>query len=181
MTMSVSANNLAAFRNSIAREKEKIFNEIEDRLFDIGFELIKAAINSKIWSGFTGNAQTGFAIGVYRDGALKSYETGADFNRPPLRKKIKKGQRLYLKNPYEGKKRIVYGTVDVTDETAPETSERFIKSFRPSITKGVSMVMCIGAEYYAYIDPHLYALETTRNVVAPHLVWKRIELGMQTK
>lgn len=174
----MSSGNLSTFRNSIHQAKEKIFNEIENRLYDVGHELIKVAISSKGWTGFTGNAQTGFAIGIYRDGILRSYETGADFNRPPLRKKIRNGQTVHLKNPYEGAERTVKGRVDVTDETAPETSEKFIKSFKPSVTKGLSMVVCVGAEYYAFIDSNMYAFETTRNV-APNLVWRKIESGLQ--
>lgn len=174
----MSSENISTFRNSIKQAKDKIFQEIENRLFDIGHELIKVAISSKGWVGFTGNAQTGFAIGVFRDGSLKSYETGADFNRPPLRKKIRKGQTVHLKNPYEGIERSVKGRADVTDETAPETSIEFIKSFKPSIAKGLSMVLCVGAEYYAYLDPNMYALESARNV-APNLIWRKIESGLQ--
>lgn len=172
------SDNLGTYQRSIKQLKEKVFQELEDRLFDIGYRLIQVAISSKTWTGFTGNAQTGFAIGVYKDGTLRSYETGADFNRPPIRKKIRLGKVVYLKNPYEGGSRAVRGRVEVTDETAPDTSERFIKSFRPSISKGVSMVMCVGAEYYTFIDLNLYAIETTRNV-APNLIWKRIEKGLQ--
>ena len=72
--------------------------------------------------------------------------------RKPVRIKIRKGERVYLSNPYEGKDRTVVGKVDVSGEFGADSAADFLSSCRPFITKGFSIVMTTGTEYSEYLE-----------------------------
>lgn len=169
-----TSNNITV-QNTLKLARTQIFESLVRKCFAIGIELIRYAIKTKRFSGFTGNTQTSFAIGVYFDGQLRAYETGESFQRAPLRRKIRFGKTVYLRRPYEGRSRVVRGSVETTNEFGAETSVRFLKMFKPRITKGVSMCMTVGTEYAEYI-----ALRTGASVLSDarlrseELVWHTI-------
>lgn len=177
--MSTQSENLKAFKNGISLFKNKLNNVMPIYLAELAFRLIQNAIKSKTWTGFTGNAQTSFAVGVYVDGKVVNIVDGTDYeNREAIMKKIRYGQRVFLKHPFEGNSRAVIGKVEVTDEKATETSRRFIRNKRPT-SKGYSIIVTIGAEYYAFIDNNLFAMRNTYDItdsLLNEVVWKRITI-----
>lgn len=149
-------------------------------LYDCGVLLISYAIDKKKWSGFTGNAQTSFTIGIYNNGVLQEYVNGEMVRgRKALRKKIQLGKRVYLKRPYEGRSRAVVGSVEASNEYGTDTALSFLKSFKAQ-RNGLSMVMTIGVEYYMFLGGgDANALVDAYNVTPSMLdkvVWKRISV-----
>lgn len=115
-------------------------------------ELIDHALKSKEYKGFTGNTQTSYVCGIYRDGKLLGAFASGDNMRKPIRMKVGKGQRIFLKNPYEGKARSVTGRVDVDKEFGAESAAKFLMSYKPHVKKGFSVVMTTGTEYSEYLE-----------------------------
>lgn len=115
-------------------------------------KLIKHAIGNKGYDSFTGNTVTSYACGIYYNGDLMGIILAADGMKKPVAKKIKKGKRLFLKRPYEGKSRAVKGTVKVDDFYGAESSEKFLESYRPIIKNGYAIVMTTGTEYSEYLE-----------------------------
>mgnify|MGYP006903481166 CR=1 FL=1 len=179
MSSSTYLNNLSTFRSTIKRERLRILWEIADRFFDVGRELIRVSINNKTFESFTGNSAASFTIGVYINGTLIGFENGQTYGYSPLMNKIRKGRKVFLKNPKEGRPRAVWGRVDVANETGPETAAKFIASYTPKSNKGVSMVVAVGVEYWIYlasiskVNMLQSAYDSTRSLL-DKLVWRKI-------
>lgn len=178
--MSTLSDNLEAFRNGIKMFKESFEQQAIDKMYKCAGYIILYAIAKKTWSGFTGNAQTSFTIGIYKNGSLLQYVNGEMVEgRKALMKKIKYGKKIYLKNPFEGPSRAVKGDIQVADEYATDTAINFLKSFKAS-PKGLSMVVTIGVEYYMFLDYNgINALTRAYNKTTPLLnrvVFKQIKI-----
>lgn len=115
-------------------------------------KLISHALKSKEYQGFTGNTQTSYVCGIYHDGKLLGAFASGDNMRKPIRLKVGKGQRVFLKNPYEGKARSVTGRVDVDKEFGADSAVKFLMSYKPAVRKGFSVVMTTGTEYSEYLE-----------------------------
>ena len=178
--MSNLSDNLKSFRNGIKLFKESFEQQAIDRMYDCATHIILYAISKKTWSGFTGNAETSFTVGIYKDGALLQYVNGEMVeDRKALMKKIKYGKKVYLKNPFEGPPRAVKGKVETSNEFATKTSIDFLKNFRAQ-KKGLSMVVVIGVEYFAFLEYNgIGALTRAYNKTTPLLnkiVFKQIKI-----
>lgn len=145
-------------------DNSKVFNEgmrkakriINDYLYPAiersCSKLIDHALKEREYDGFTGNTQTSYACGIYYNGGLMGMVISGNTMRKPVRIKIRKGERVYLSNPYEGKDRTVVGKVDVSGEFGADSAADFLYSYRPFITKGFSIVMTTGTEYSEYLE-----------------------------
>lgn len=145
-------SNVSVLKAGLERARAQLFRELEKRLQRVGEMMLRIAVARKEWTGFTGNAQTSLAIGIYRSGKLTSYATGLAFQDDPLMKKIRLNKWVYLKSPYEGRARTVRGKVEVTDETGPRASIRFLKLHRPRANAELALVMTIGVEYWEFLS-----------------------------
>lgn len=169
---------MSIFHKTMNNARFSLFSQLESRLYGFGLRLLQEAVKTKTWKGFTGNAQTSFAFGVYRDGKLSSYATGEDFQKAPLMKKIRVNRRVFLRKPYEGEARAVKGSEPVTNETGPEASLNILRRFKPSLHKGVSFVMVVGAEYIiTRTDGKVldYAIAASRRLIGDWVI-KRLEI-----
>lgn len=114
--------------------------------------LIDHALKEREFDGFTGNTQTSYACGIYYNGGLMGIVIAGNAMRKPVHVKVRKGERVFLRRPYEGKPRSVIGRVDVDGEWGADSAAEFLASYRPFIKKGFSVVMTTGTEYSEYLE-----------------------------
>lgn len=128
--------------------KEHVLNILTDTCFD----LINNALDSKEYTGFTGNTQTSYTCGIYLNGKLTYILSAGNKPKKPVSKKVKKGNRKFLYNPYEGDSRSVYGEVDTNNLYGQPTAINFLKSYKDAPKKGFAIVMTTGTEYSVYLE-----------------------------
>ncbi len=150
--MDVRSINSAELVKAKARMKQAVRKNVYDILAKTCDDLLGDAVKAKEYLGFTGNTQTSYSCGLYLDGVLSYYVNQKMWSRRPVRKKVPKGVRVYLKTPYEGHPRSVTGTADVDSSFGDETSFRFLQSYKSIPKKGFSIVMTTGTEYSVYIE-----------------------------
>lgn len=160
--MSVADLNYNVFKHSMDVLRRNIGYYVMDAFEDIARKLIKDFLKYKGFQSFTGNTLLSFMAGVYQDGRLWYVYTITDEGLKPIRKKIPKGKRIYLKHPMQGNPRMVTGKVTTTDEYGPETSKRFLESFAAP-KKKYCLVIVIGTEYYSLIDFNLSSMTRSFN------------------
>lgn len=115
-------------------------------------DLIDDALKEREFVGFTGNTQTSYACGIYFNGSLMGMVIAGNTMPKPVHIKVKKGERVFLSNPYEGKARAVVGKANVEDEFGADSASDFLSSYNPFIKKGFSVVMTTGTEYSEYLE-----------------------------
>ena len=113
-----------------------------------GERLTEQSFLTKLYSGFTGNAQTSYTAMVYNDGKVATHSTG-DHQQKPIHEKIALGEVLYLDRPYEGSPRKVVGKVDVDNAYSSQTIAQIRK--KPTRDKCVTLRLAVGVEYDDYI------------------------------
>lgn len=137
----------------IRRNFEKIkVRHVAGMLTTTCTELIRDAVASKGYRGFTGNTQTSYSCGIYINGKLQYIVSAGDRMRGPVAKKVKKGKRMFLALPYEGERRSVIGEVTIDNLYGQQTAEKFLKSFKGTPKKGFAIVMTTGTEYSVYLE-----------------------------
>lgn len=145
-------DNRKAFDKGMKQARILMNHMVYVRLLKACESLIDHALAEKEYQGFTGNTQTSYACGNYVDGALTDMVISGDTMRRPVHVKIRKGERVFLRSPYEGKARSVIGRVDVDGEWGADSAADFLESYRPFIKKGFSIVMTTGTEYSEYLE-----------------------------
>ena len=145
-------DNLTAFDEGMKKAQRIIQDYLYAAIERSCLKLIDHALKSKEYQGFTGNTQTSYVCGIYYNGKLLGAFVSGDNMQKPVRLKIGKGQRVFLKNPYEGKARSVTGRVDVDKEFGADSAVKFLMSFKPAVRKGFSDVMTTGTEYSEYLE-----------------------------
>lgn len=144
--------NRAELAKAQKRMKQLTAGHIYDLLAKICDDLLEDAARSKEFQGFTGNTQTSYSCGLYVDGRFIYFINQKMWDESPVRKKVPKGQYIYLKRPYEGRPRGVRGRVDVDSLYGEDTSFQFLKNYSDSPKKGFAIVMTTGTEYSVYIE-----------------------------
>ncbi len=144
--------NEASLTKGLEKAREMALEHIKSNLEDVCDNLVNHAVaNYKSPRGaFTGNTITSYAIGLYLDGAF-SYYYSNDGIKPPVRVKLKKGEKVLLSPDWSGINREFTGTVDTDGGYGERFSYNFLQSYQ-SETKGIELVMCSGTEYSTYIE-----------------------------
>ena len=145
-------DNLKAFDDGMRTARRLIDDHLYSSIERACYGLIDNALKAKGYQGFTGNTQTSYACGIYKDGVLWGVIVSGDNMRKPVRGKVGKGKRVYLSDPYEGKPRFVTGRVDVDSKMGAESAASFLMSYKPFVKKGFSVVMTTGTEYSEYLE-----------------------------
>ena len=145
-------DNRKAFDAGWKRAQRIINNYLYELVEHLCADLIDHALKEREYDGFTGNTQTSYACGIYYNGGLMGMAIAGDTMRKPVHVKIRKGERVFLRRPYEGKARSVTGRVDVDGQLGMDSAADFLSSYRPFIKKGFSVVMTTGTEYSEYLE-----------------------------
>lgn len=144
--------NLKTFDYGIKLARRMINNRLYAAIENSCLELIDHALKKREFDGFTGNTMTSYTCGIYLDGKLEGAVVAEDYMKPPIHIKIRKGQKVRLGKPYEGKARTVTGQVKVDSLYGAESAIKFLKSYKPHVKKGFSVVMTTGTEYSEYLE-----------------------------
>nr|DAF05833.1 MAG TPA: hypothetical protein [Caudoviricetes sp.]DAS57009.1 MAG TPA: hypothetical protein [Caudoviricetes sp.] len=145
-------DNRKVFNEGMEKAKQIINNYLYAVIERSCADLIDHALSEREFDGFTGNTQTSYACGIYYNGGLMGMVIAGNTMRKPVHIKVRKGERVYLSKPYEGKARSVIGKVDVDGELGADSAVDFLSSYRPFIKKGFSVVMTTGTEYSEYLE-----------------------------
>lgn len=143
-------DNKSVLRNGFAKAEKMIEQHLYRQLRLRCDDIFVSIERNKGFTGFTGNTQTSYTAGVYIGGKLVNIRYQDKWLRPPLRKKIPKGQRVHLEEPYEGDARTVRGEVS-TKGFGRDTAVEFLRSYTPR-TRGISIVVTTGTEYSEYLE-----------------------------
>ena len=145
-------DNGRIFDEGIKKAREAVLDHLYNILRGNVITLLhKAAVNRE-FRGFTGNTQTSYMGGIYVNGRLVEIVNERDYTEAPRMKKIPAGKTVYLRNPYEGKPRYMRAKIDTSREYGSETSERFLRSYKPKYKKGLAICICTGTEYSDYLE-----------------------------
>lgn len=148
--------------------KRVVDTYFERRLRRFCVELIEDAKKSRTFSSFTGQTVTSYSCGVYVDGVLRYIAASGDGMRAPVFRKVRKGERVFLKRPYEGEARSVTGRVGVNDKSGQATAEDFLRNYKAP-SNGWCVVMTTGTEYSEYLEEK-FNMTVLRATAAPNFV-----------
>lgn len=149
--LTMSHNNAKILKDGLKKGYEQIVKYLYKQMYDMCERLLVEVPLHRQYLGFTGNTQTSYACGLYVDGTLEGIVTQKNWNSPPVHRKVKIGEWVYLRNPYEGRSRSIRGTSQVTDNFGLDTSIRFLRSFNAK-KNTIQIVMTTGTEYSAYLE-----------------------------
>lgn len=173
-------DNEKTLENGFAKAYRMIEDVLYNSFMDAAERLLVRANTNRQFVGFTGNTQTSYMAGVYIDGRLAGIVEQRENSQPPRRVKIRKGQTVYLTNPYEGWPRAVKGMVDTYDNYGTQTSLKFLQGYKAP-PKCISIVVTTGTEYSEYIEQvrHLDVLTNTYRDAARIIDqnWKKIDIA----
>lgn len=171
-------NNAKVIENGFANALRAIEDVLFKSLADAADRLLVRVATTRQFIGFTGNTQTSYACGVYVNGKLEHVSVQRNWNAPPIRMKIRKGQVVYRSHPYEGVPRAVKGAVDIETDYGLQLSLRQLEEYKAP-RKGLALMMTTGTEYSVYIEQamSLDVLTGTFREAAQILnnSWKKIE------
>lgn len=171
-------DNAKTLENGFAKGLRMIEDVLFNSLANAADKLLVRVSTNRQFVGFTGNTQTSYACGVYVNGKLEHVSVQQNWNTPPKRIKVKRGQVVYLSNPYEGRSRAVKGTADTETDYGLDLSLRQIEQYKAP-KKGIALMMTTGTEYSVYIEQAM-SLDVLTNTFkdAPRILeanWKKID------
>lgn len=106
----------------------------------------------------TGNTITSYCAGIYIDGTLYEIYRHGDGMKAPVRVKLTKGETApagFIDWAGNARKRAFTGSVDTDGGYGSDTAVKFLRSYRPGTSDGVSVVICSGTEYSEYIEQRM--------------------------
>lgn len=174
----MSHDNARILENGFAKGLEMIEDLIYNSLADAADKLLVRAASNRQFVGFTGNTQTSYACGIYVNGSLVHVSVQKEWNQPPIRMKVRKGQFVFLTNPYEGFKRGVRGQVEIEEPFGLQLSMKQLQEYKAP-RKGLAIMMTTGTEYSLYIEQamNLDVLTNTFNDAANIInsSWRKLD------
>ena len=147
----MSHNNAKTLKDGLQKGYKMIVDYLYKQCYDLCERLLLEVPKHREFLGFTGNTQTSYACGLYVDGVLEGIVVQRNWSDAPVRKKIGNGQWVYLRNPYEGRSRSVYGKIDTSDGFGLDTSIEFLRSYQAKKSH-IQIVMTTGTEYSEFLE-----------------------------
>lgn len=170
-------DNAKTLENGFAKGYEMIEDILYNSLASAADDLLVRVSRNRDFVGFTGQTQTSYACGVYVNGRLVHVSVQRNWNAPPRRMKVLRGQVVYLSNPYEGYSRAVKGAVDIEDPSGLSLSLRQLEEYNAP-RKGIALMMTTGTEYSVYLEAERGFDVLTRTFMdAPRIIeknWKKL-------
>ena len=147
----MSHNNAKILKDGLQKGYKQIIDYLYKQMYEVCERLLLEVPKHREYLGFTGNTQTSYACGLYVDGTLEGVVVQQNWNSPPVHKKVRQGEWVYLRNPYEGRSRSIRGTSRVSGNFGLDTSISFLRSY-PAKKNYIQIVMTTGTEYSAYLE-----------------------------
>ena len=135
-------DNSKAFDAGIKKAKQIVSGYVFDCLAKVCEQLADDAVKNyrSPIGAFTGNTITGYACGLYVNGALTYYYSNGDKMKSPVRVKLSKGNRRFT------------GTVDTDKGFGKDFSFKYLSRYKSKAKNGFEIVVCSGTEYSSYIE-----------------------------
>jgi hypothetical protein len=165
-------DNAKVLKDGFAKGLKMIEDTLYKSLSDVAEKLLVRVASNRQFTGFTGNTQTSYACGVYVNGKLISVIFQHNWDVPTRRMKVRKGQVVYLAEPYEGGARAVKGQVDIVENHGKPLSIRQIEEYRAP-RHGIALMMTTGTEYSTFIEEVLGKDVLTRTFIDAERVLKQ--------
>jgi len=164
----VNSNNVIDFLFAeaaieVKKETKVLFANLRIQLANLARDIVDIALSSKTYSGFTGNTQTSYSVGIYQDGNLLQIVSIGEAMEDPVSPKIPQG-KLAIYNPdgsgnqpsvYEDGDRVrrVYGIAPVNTQSGEETARTILQNWNFGGTPPkFALVFTTGTEYSKYIE-----------------------------
>lgn len=157
----MASSQVVELNKGFTKAKKLINGAIINALYEMAEAYLRDMVAQKGYMGFTGNTQTSYCCGIYKDGALDRIVYQKAWNAQPVRKKVKKNKLVFLKDPYEGKERSVRGMVTVDNRYGQERAIYLLQRYKKVARTGWTLVLTTGTEYSEYIEQ-----TTDRNVMS---------------
>lgn len=150
--------------NIVTKEEPIKINKIRIQLANLAWDIVETALSKKDYSGFTGNTQTSYSVGIYQDGKLMQIVCIGEAMKDPVSPKIQQGQLAIYKKDGSGnfkdvyededRDRRVYGIANVNNKSGIETSIEILKNWENKFSSNppkLAIVFTTGTEYSGYI------------------------------
>lgn len=144
-------NNEKTLKDGLSKGYGMITTHLLEQMRDNCRRLLLEVPKHREFLGWSGNTQTSYMCGIYFDGQLFGIVEQDNWKTPAIRKKLRKDKWGWLRNPYEGTARSVYGNVDTDGDFGKMTSYRFLMSHK-TMRNHISIVMTTGTEYSEYLE-----------------------------
>ncbi len=135
------------------RARQLVSGHIHDMLVKCCDDLVTEAPDlAKGFRNFTGNTITGYAAGLYMDGALSDISLSVDGQKKPVHVKVRKGETVHLAPDYDGRERSFTGTVETDGGYSSQTAVKFLMGYKSKARSGFEIVVTNGTEYASYLE-----------------------------
>lgn len=142
---------------------------------DMAGELVAVAQRERGFQGFTGHTQFSYTYGIWEDGEV--VEADAPYDDMPRRGKVRKGERVFLSDPVEGRKRGLVGQVDIVNDDSVGLAKSIVESEKPR--GGTGIVIATGTEYSEYLEQAYPVLTPAYNYAAQYPAeWIQTKIDM---
>lgn len=155
----------------LAKAAQKIAPKIDEivvkrlriKAVNLARDIVDIAESSRTYTGFTGNTQTSYAVGIYQDGQLLQIICSGESMPPPVSPKVPRGELRVYKSDGSGNQkavyekqevdRRVYGIANVNGMSGEETARRILQNWTFAGTPPkLAIVFTTGTEYSKYIE-----------------------------
>jgi hypothetical protein len=143
-------SNDEVIRDGLLQAKREVESYLLTKMQGTPMRFPDMALVNKPYAGFTGNAQTSYAVALYENGVMLMRHSTGDNTRKPIRLKIGYGKRVHLKNPFEGAERTVTGKTQLYTKTGEE-AVNLIFAMPRTMSSMLMLRYAVGVEYDPFI------------------------------
>lgn len=137
-------------------------------------EVIGATLRGATYTSFTGNTINSYGCLIYRNGVnVMDITTSSLLGRPPVARKVGKGERLYLETPYAGEARSVYGREELESDTAKEAID-IVRSYPVNPAFNVTARFTVATEYQQWLGADSEGRSGHKSGVAPFELMRQL-------
>lgn len=160
--------NSKAIDDGFRLAKRLMADEISKRLDVRAMESVTAAQRMQEYGNATGNATTAYTMLRYdgRQRVSAEFKMG-DYMKPPVFRKVRKGERKVLKPSYDGPKKSVWGKAELETQTTRQAVELVRRMALGRLPVLMTYRFAHPVEYEEYLARNgmLYPVEVIRQEV----------------
>ena len=144
-------DNARTLKEGLEKGYKMIVEHLYKQMYEQCEMLLLEVPKHREFMGFTGNTQTSYACGLYVDGKIEGIVVQNNWTNPPVHRKVRLGEWVYLRKPYEGFPRSVNGKVQTYGNYGQSTSIVFLKHYHAK-KNHIQIVMTTGTEYSEFLE-----------------------------
>ena len=145
-------DNIKVFEEGMKKAAQLAASMLADKSYAPMMGVVNTAEQDRGWTGFTGNAQTSYGASCMTKTEFRQYRAD-DHNGPVVCDKVKRGETVYLEEPYEGEPREVSGAVDIRFANSTQALDYILDLPMPP-TCLANVRIAFPLEYVNYLREH---------------------------